>query len=506
MDDLSQYRDLYIATSKEYLRTLNASLLVLEKDQHHTKAIEDIFRCAHSLKSQSAAMGYTQTALLCHTVEDIFYAVRAGTRALTGALTDKLFTCLDALEGAIAAIESGVAEPDLSREVASLTTLADSVPAAPLAAAPLQVVLKPQGLKTIAVKVEVLDELMNILEELLVVRFRLKSITDDHENAELKNYYNKSQKLLDSLQYQVTQARAVPLNLVFGHFPRAMRDLAHAENKNVELVMTGGELEIDRTIIDKLDEPLIHLLRNAVSHGIKEAGTVTLAAKRERDYIRISIHDDGAGIPWQELARKAGAGPDANRNDLLFSGISTAPEVTEISGRGAGLKAVKKMVEECRGSIDVFSEPGQGTTFTIKLPLTLAIAKALIIKVGEKDYAIPSLAIERIIKVPYRGVKRTADQEMFVLDEQEIPLLRFERLLPDQQPVSSRGVSAADVLVVIVESQNELLGLVVDEVIDTADIVMKPVPAVFKSIRQFSGVTILNNGKAALILNPQEIL
>jgi len=522
MEGLSQYRDLYLETSKDYLLKLNAALLILEKDPRNQEAIENIFRSAHSLKSQSAAMGYTDTALLCHTVEDIFYAIREGTLALTPSIADCLFASFDALTGSLHAIGEGKPEPALSTQVASLKALTGvitkstekftrrklSAPKVTASATPSTApVIRPQGTKTISVKVDVLDEMMNILEEFLVVRLKLKDIVLQKDNSELKNYYDQSQKLLNSLQYQIMQARAVPLRLVFDHFPRAVRDLAHAENKKVEFIVEGGDLEIDRTIIDKLDEPIIHLLRNAVSHGIKEKGTVTLSATRERDYILLTIKDDGVGIAWQKIAQKADADETVHVKDVLFSGISTSTNVTQISGRGVGLKAVKKMVEECLGTIDVVSEPGKGTSFIIKLPLTLAIAKALIIKVDGKDYAIPSQAVNRIVRVSPGAMKKTVDQEMFVLDEQEISLLHFENLLPghEKNPLK-KAFPDSPLLVVVVESQNELLGLVVDEVMDSIDVVMKPVPEVFRNIKQYSGVTILNNGKAALILNPQEIV
>jgi two-component system chemotaxis sensor kinase CheA len=311
------------------------------------------------------------------------------------------------------------------------------------------------------------------------------------------------------------KARAVPVSLVFDHFPRAIRDLARAENKQVELVIAGGDLELDRTIVDRLDEPLIHLLRNAVSHGIKDAGTITLTARRQKDYAEISVADNGQGIDWGRVAQKAGlpAGETNSRTlkEALFSGISTSEIVTQISGRGVGLTAIKKMVDNFGGSIDVSSELGKGATFAIKLPLTLAIAKALIVIVDQQRFAIPTLAIERIVHIPKDSVKKIAEQEVFVLGESEIPLIRLSTKLASLhvRPPSASNVpleEPTDYLAVIVGEDMQQTGLIVDTVQETSDIVIKPVPEVLKDVTGFAGVTILSDGKTALILNIQELL
>jgi two-component system chemotaxis sensor kinase CheA len=361
--------------------------------------------------------------------------------------------------------------------------------------------------------------MMNLLENLLIERLKLKHITDTAEdnNTELKDYFNASEKILASLQYQIMKARAVPVSLVFEHFPRAVRDLARAESKHVELVIAGGDLELDRTIVDRLDEPLIHLLRNAVSHGIKGSGTITLSAERQKDYAQISVADNGQGVDWPQVAKKAGL-PEGETNsrtlkDALFSGISTSETVTQISGRGVGLMAIKKMVDNFGGTIDVESELGKGTAFIIKLPLTLAIAKALIITVNHRHFAIPTLAVERIVNVPASAIKKIAGQEVFVLDETDIPLIRLDtKLMPwnnAQPPASDTEVPDTppkDIVAVIVGEKEDTVGLVVDEVLDTADIVIKPVPDILKEVSGFAGVTILSDGKTALIINPQELL
>lgn len=434
-DDFSEYKDLYIQTGREYIQSLNASLLTLEKEPANKEAIEEIFRSAHSLKGQSAAMEYQSTGFLCHTIEDVFYEIKNDRLQLTSALSDHLFAAFDALTNSLNTIEKEGHESDLSGQAETLKQLsgvttggvgksertgtsapppqgqpASQPPAQPVgrevSASQQQPASPPApAMNTIAVKVEVLDEMMNLLENLLIERLKLKRITDalEDEHADLKNYFNTSEKILANLQYQILKARAVPVSLVFDHFPRAVRDLARAESKQVELRITGGDIQLDRTIVDRLDEPLIHLLRNAVSHGIASKGTITLSAERQKDYAKISVTDDGRGVDWKQVAVKAGL-PAGETNvkllkDALFSGISTSEAVTQISGRGVGLTAIKKMVDNFGGTIDVISEVGKGTSFVIKLPLTLAIAKALIFTVNQKSFAVPTLSVERIVRV-----------------------------------------------------------------------------------------------------------
>jgi two-component system chemotaxis sensor kinase CheA len=538
VDDLSQYQELYLQTGKEYVQSLNASLLLLEKNSADKAAIEEVFRSAHSLKSQSAAMGYQSTGYLCHVIEDVFYEVKNDRLKMSPELADHLFKALDGLSVSLARIEKENQEADLSGLAEALKrfagvatagagktehntdqTATSSPPAAivespakPPVAAPVTALSPNEAPKaaiaTIAVKVEVLDQMMNLLESLLVEQLKLKRLSDQ---ADLKDYINASEKILASLQYQIMKARAVPVSVVFDHFPRAVRDLARAENKQIELVITGGDLELDRTIVDRLDEPLIHLLRNAVSHGIKDKGTITLAASRQKDYAQISVADNGRGIDWPKVAEKAGLPPGETDphalKEALFSGISTSSAVTQISGRGVGLTVIKKMVDNFGGSIDVMSQPGQGTTLIIKLPLTLAIAKALIVTVNHKYFAIPTLVIDRLVTLPAASVKKIADQEAFVLGETEIPLVRLgARLAPLAAKPLAITNDTKDLIVVVVGDSGEKVGLVVDDVRDTTDIVIKPVPESLKSVPGFSGVTILGNGQTALILNPQELI
>lgn len=543
-DDLSQYKDLFVQTGKEYLQSLNASLLKLEKDPGDKEAVAEVFRSAHSLKGQSAAMGYEKTGYLCHAVEDVFFEIKEGRFKVTPELADLLFAALDALTDSIGHIEANGQETDLSPQAEALKQLSgiktegagktehtDEAANSPVASQPTPpekptmtsetpkvvdtpthetpAVVQPSiHIKTIPVKVEQLDEMMNLLEELIVYRLTLKRLVGEIGNSELSNYRDQVDKITEALQFQIMSIRAVPVKLVFDHFPRAVRDLAREENKQIELVVEGGELELDRTIVERLDEPLTHIIRNAASHGIKSSGTIRLSAKREKDYAVVEVTDDGGGVDWGALAKKANVQTDDPNalKQLLFSGISTAETVSQVSGRGVGLEVVKKTIEEFGGTIDVTSEKGKGTTFIIKLPLTLAVMQALLIRVGTERYAIPVSGIDRSVKITNSQIRSTAHQEAFVLEDTEIPLIRladkFKAIAPTVSDVSQED----GLLVVVVIIGDERVGFVVDEVIETSEVIIKPSPDILKDNPAFAGATILGDGRSALILNPQGIM
>ena len=533
-EDLSQYKDLYLQTGKEYLQALNTALLTLEKSPAQRDAIEEIFRNAHSLKSQSAAMGYEKTGYLCHAVEDVFFEIKEDRMKMTPELADVLFTAFDELKKSIDQIETENKEIDLSPHAETLKKLTGvktegagksergqektdasakeidinsssevsveqlNSPSISSESAIKSTPLAP--IKTIAVKVSQMDEMMDLLEELMVHRLELKKLAVEFKSEALQQYQDQTEKIIQALWFQIMKARAVPVKMVFDHFPRAVRDLARVEKKQIDFTIIGDDLELDRTIVDRLDEPLIHLIRNAVSHGIEASGAITLSARREKDHAIVEVSDNGLGIDWEKLKARAKT-DEQDLKKVLFSGISTSEKVTQVSGRGVGLAVVKKTVEEFGGSIDVTSEKGKGTTFILKFPLTLAISKTLIIRVGTERYAVPAITIDRSVTVALVNVRKAADQEVFVLEEQEIPLLR----LADKFGVI-QNEKINHLIVVVVFVGDERVGLVVDEVVEAAQMIIKPVPDMLKSNTAFAGVTILGDGRVALLLNPQGLL
>lgn len=536
-DEWSQFQDLYVSTAREYIQSLDESLLKLEKNPQDREAIEEIFRNSHSLKGQSAVMKYDNTAYLCHTIEDIFYEIKKKRLNLSPQVADLLFSAFDSLKKAIDQIEkekkdidhtaiinalkklTGVKTKDGGRSVRrdeetrpdirlTETTESSKNKEEKLADSDKDNKEKSDELKIIPVKVEKIDEVMNIVGEVLIQRLGLSGFLKKIDHAEFKDLFLRMEKNLDNLQRKIMKMRTLPIKFAFDFLPRAARDLARKQNKEVEIIIEGENIEVDRTIVERLEDPLVHILRNSIDHGIEKKGTIKVKAIRKGEFAEVSIQDSGRGIDWQKISEISKI-PISEKNklkDALFSGISTSEEVTEVSGRGVGLKAVKKGVEDFNGSLDVISEEeGEGTTFILRFPLTLAIISTLIVKSGSENFAIPTSAIERTLDVDRSLIKKNADQEVFILDDEDVPLIRLEEKLNYGQADRVKK-EVKEELVVVINIGNEKVGLAVDDILEVSDTLLKPVPELLRGNKIFFGTTILKDGRPALIISPEGII
>lgn len=375
--------------------------------------------------------------------------------------------------------------------------------------------------QTIRVDIEKLDSLMNLVGELVINRSRLAQIGLAAKVAVLNEGIEELARITTELQGVVMKARMVPIDQVFNRFPRMVRDLAHELGKEIELVIEGGETELDRTVVDEIGDPLVHLLRNAVDHGIENpeargklnkpaAGLVKLAAKHEGNQVVVQLSDDGHGIDLEKVRAKAistglMSAEETDEVDeeelmgLLFhAGFSTAEKITEVSGRGVGLDVVKSKIQALNGSVSVESELGKGTVFTIKLPLTLAIIQALLVRVGADEvYALPLENIEEIVNIHVDSIKTIQHQEHLLFRGQVIPIFRMSTLFETPEPEAPKPY----LNVVVVRTGNKRYGLVVDRLIGQQEVVIKSLDSMFSQARGFAGATILGDGKVALILD-----
>lgn len=328
------------------------------------------------------------------------------------------------------------------------------------------------------------------------------------QNNEIRDFFSQMEKNLDNLQRLIMKMRTLPIKIAFDFLPRAARDLARKQGKEVDIVIEGDNIELDRTIVERLEEPLVHLLRNSIDHGIDKKGTVKIKASREGEFATVLIEDTGKGIDWKKISEIVNIPlSDKNRlKDALFSGVSTSEKVTEVSGRGVGLKAVKKNVEDFNGSVDVISEDGKGTTFFLRFPLTLAIIKTLLIQSGQEHYMIPTGVIDRTLEIDHLLIKKNADQEVFVLEEEDIPLIRLSEKLNFKHKKEEVKTQVNQIQTVVVKIGEEKIGLAVDKIIEVSDTLLKPVPDILKGNNMFFGTTILSDGKSALIINPEGII
>lgn len=521
VQDLEKYKDSFLSEAKEHIEAMNNFLLKLEKSPAELELVSKIFRETHTLKSMAATMNYDKTVQLCHAIEDVLDAIR-NKKIEIEKCVDILFQSFDHLESNLKEISEGKEELNTKMLVEKLKNLTEFTGDEPEVTKPESTVTEESGvvekITSIEVKVERLDLLMNLAEELLITKMRLDRIKETLQNAELSAAVDNLGRLIADVQYNVMQARMVPIGFVFNRFPRMVRDLAKLQKKEVNLQMQGGDIELDRAVVDEIGESIVHLLRNAVDHGIETPeerdksdkpaqGTIKLTATRTKDFAIIEVFDDGSGLDIgqiKESALKRGIlSPEATKEeviDLVFSGVSTTKEVTEVSGRGFGLNIVKEKIESLGGAIQVESDVGEGTKFVIKIPLTLAIIKTLFVEVGGRIYAIPLANIERLVSVSKEEIKGMLSYEAIVLNEENIPITRLNVLF------GTRSLAFDRQPIVIVRKEEEMLGLAVDSLMTTQEIVLKPLNRLVRENKYFAGFTIIGSGEVVLILDVANLI
>lgn len=374
--------------------------------------------------------------------------------------------------------------------------------------------------KTIRVNIERLDQLMNLFEELVIDRGRLEEISKMLKSTELNETVERMSRVSGDLQNIILTMRMVPVEQVFNRFPRMVRGLAKDLGKNVNLEIVGAETELDRTVIDEIGDPLVHLLRNSIDHGIEkpsvrnasgksETGTIYLRAYHSGNHVFIEIEDDGAGINRQKVLEKALENgiitkemsenlSDKQCFELLFaSGFSTAEVISDISGRGVGLDVVKNKIESLGGSISVDSTPGYGTIFSIQLPLTLSIMSVMLVEVQKEKYAIPLSSIIETAIIKKEEVLSAHNQKVMDFRGRVVPLVFMKEIFE----VPSAMEASEYVPVVVVRKGDKMAALVVDSFIGQQEIVLKSLGQYLSSVFAISGATILGDGQVALILD-----
>lgn len=389
-------------------------------------------------------------------------------------------------------------------------------PAKKAIAAPAKKVHHSQSVR---VDIEKLDTLMNLMGELVINKVRLEQIGQTHRLADLTETLEQMDRVTTDLQNIVMKVRMVPVSSVFNRFPRMVRDIAKELNKEINLTIEGEETELDRTVIDEIGDPIMHLLRNSCDHGVEEpdvreskgkprAGEVGLIARHEGNNVVIMVTDDGAGIDAAKIRAKAvekgmisqeeaDKMDDADAVRLVFlPGFSTADHISDISGRGVGMDVVRSKIEALSGHVDVETKIDEGSVFKIKLPLTLAIIQAMLVKVQEEMYAIPLGSIDSTINIQESEIKTVQNKEVIVLRGEIIPIIRMEKML--QVP---HVKDSDETFVVVVHTGDAKAGIVVDNLIGQQEIVIKTLGSLFTGLKMFSGATVLGDGRVALILD-----
>ncbi len=390
---------------------------------------------------------------------------------------------------------------------------------------------KPVVNRSVRVDIEKLDDLMNLVSELIIAKNGLVAISptelanDEVRNGNFREQVEYLERITTNIHQSVMKVRMVPIESVVNRFPRMIRDLSKKLDKKMELYMTGEETELDRTVIDEIGDPLQHILRNAADHGLEsnearvaagkpEVGSIFLDAYQEGNNVIIEVRDDGGGIDVEKVKRKAiekgtiteeqaESMTDKEIVDLLFRpSFSTAEKISDISGRGVGLDVVKTKIEALGGNVECKTVLGEGSTFTIRLPLTLAIIQALMVVIGNEKYAIPLGSIQTIEDIEVSEVKYVEGKEVIHLRGSVIPLVRLDKILdvPDSKK------DAENLTVVIVTKGDKLAGLIVDDLIGQLEIVIKSIGKYINNCKMISGATILGDGEIALILDANTLV
>ena len=529
--DMESLTRTFLAEAEENLATMESGLLALEARPNDAEALHTVFRMAHSIKGDARCVGFTTVADFAHVMEDVLDRMRAGGLSAGPVVISVLLSAVDRLRHLVSCAAAGTHEletedADLLDSLRALLESEDPRAAATTvdaAYASTSASAEKRPARTLRVDSARLDQMLDLTGEIAIARGRLRQILEsipaDSGAAALESFHDAERMFLD-LQELVMRVRMVPVGTVFRQQARVVRDLATAEGKSASLVVEGADAEIDNTLLEQIRQPLTHMLRNALHHGIETpeerraagkdpVGRVTLRAFQEAGTIVLEVSDDGRGVDREALLRRAiqaGVVAEGNRLedreilDLVFQpGISTAAEVTDISGRGVGMDVVRRNVDQLHGSVHLSSAAGTGTTVTVRLPLTLAIIEGFGVSVAGERYIVPQEYIVECIELP-PGTRSVRGTGVISVRDRALPFVRLSRLFNLEEAPGARAN------VVVVEANGLRAGLAVDVLHGQIQVVIKPLSKLFRSLPMVAGSAILGDGRVALILDVPSLI
>jgi len=540
--DRTELIQIFSAESEENLREMELGYVQLESTPDDGETLQAIFRAAHTIKGNAASLGFPALARFAHGVEDVLDQLRTGATALTTPLATLLLRTVDVFRYLIEGAVAGTSEELLPEHHELLEDL--KIEAGGHDTAPLPAVAgatdhsdrrsgadrraderRRNKAQTLRVEIDKLDRMLNLTGEIAVARERLTGLLDGSDASllidEILEAHRSADRLFMDLQEEVMKVRMVPLGPTFRQFVRTVRDVATAQGKQAYVDVSGEEVGVDMNVIEHLRDPLTHIVRNAVDHGIETLeerrhagkdprGRILLQAWHEGGSIVIQVQDDGSGLDRGKIierARTMGYASDLEKLSdsevyrlILDAGFSTAPTITEYSGRGVGMDVVRRNVEQLRGSIAIDSRLGAGTTFTLRLPLTLAIIRGFAVGVEGETYVMPLDAVIECIEFPRVDISDAGNRGFINLRGQALPYLRLRECfrLGGQRPEREN--------VLVLRVQEQRVGLVVDRLFGESQTVIKPLGRVLGELPGVSGSAILGNGRVALILDVEGLL
>src|SRR3990167_1785456 len=576
-DEMQDLMREFIAETEELLEGLDQHFVRLEESPGDPALINEIFRAVHSIKGSAGFLGFNRLVEVAHQSENILNKIRQNEMQAAPETIDIILESIDVLKTLLKEVKESSGElvdiNPIKRKLVLLLEFSSNTEAPP---PPLQgtkedenpspqpsplggegkgeggfpdeTIISPKDAKaddnvmpaanqqekdkTLRIDTDRLDQVMDLVGELVLSRNRLNKIISDMEGTidgdeRLKSLLETTSNLnliTTDLQLAVMKMRMVPIRKVFNKFPRMVRDISRKANKKINLEIYGEATEVDKSVIEELNDPLVHIIRNSIDHGIEtsiermrkgksECGTITLGAFQEGNSIVVKIEDDGKGIDAEVIEKKARERGLIKSNDarlthkeiisLIFEpGFSTAEKVTDISGRGVGMDVVKTNIGRINGIIDVNTDVGKGTKITLKIPLTLAIIQVLMVKISNEIYALPISSILETVRVPKNSIKSIDGQDVLRVRDLLIPLVRLQNVLD-----INSGDSEKDwVCVVLMAIAEKKVGIIVDELCHQEEVVIKSVGSYFSDIKEISGATITGDGKVGLILDPGSMI
>lgn len=541
MDEI--FKDFLVETT-ENLAQLELDLVTLEKDPTEKETLARVFRTLHTVKGTAGFLGLPKLEAVAHAGESLLSRLRDGKLRFNADIATALLGSVDAVRRMLASIEATQTEGDgdyseviqrlqrLQQEGTSMSTPAvEPVPPVDLPEASAEAVDGRSATisdSTIRVDVGLLDKLMNLVGELVLARNQIIQFTTSQEDTAFLGTTQRLNLITTELQAGVMKTRMQPIGNVWSKFPRVVRDLALACGKQVRIDMEGKDTELDKTIIEAIRDPLTHLLRNAIDHGIEPPaertargkpaeGRIFLRAFHEGGKVIIELTDDGAGIDTRRVreralqvklvtAEQAARMSEHELTQLIFlPGFTTTDKVTNFSGRGVGMDVVRTNVEKIGGTVDIHSQLGQGATVKMKIPLTLAIIPALTVTCGGDRYAIPQVSLLELVRLEgeqaRKGIEYIHGAPVHRLRGNLLPLAFLNRELKVEDGAAQAAGSDSAVNIVVLQADDRQFGLVVESIHDTEEIVVKPLQKQLKGINVFAGATIMGDGKVALILD-----
>ncbi len=560
---ISDYRALYISEAGEILQALENGIIGLEGEEDKKACIEELFRNAHNLKGISGAMGYDFVVEASHSLENVLDGFRRERQDVMPHETDRLLHSVDLLRELVRCSVEGLAQAneeellsDIQRNLSpifgepeELIIVDETKDCAPetsrgASGAASERPTKSQGpatdreqdgdvvvaahqeapaqmIRSTRVELERLDLLVDLVGELIISRIRLNRLAHEFDHRPLFDELTASGRLISQIQAEIMEIRLIPVGQVLQRFKRLVRDISREMGKQVKLDIIGAEIGLDRVVLESMVDPLVHVIRNAVDHGIEtpeqraergkpERATITISARRERNSVIIDVSDDGRGIDFEKVCREGSAdGYSAqSKGDLTEDelcrilttpGFSTADKVGRLSGRGMGMNIVKNVVDSLGGSMHINSDFGQGTTISLHLPINLSIIKALLFYVGEDVHALPIEYIRETTRVERGLFKSVGGRSVMITKHEPIPIFRPSEIFGfEPEPEDERYVK-----VILVDTENGSFGLVVNRILGQQEVVIKGLPKILRGISGVSGATILGSGKVAFIWDPR---